>query len=79
MVKAPEPLKRFGSWKIFSGGDMENTELGYEITADRLNESDWWVSFLTEPKFDWNTFIHAYFYACKEAKVDILHIKMNFL
>ncbi|MBA4849472.1 hypothetical protein H1R81_03670 [Emticicia sp. BO119] len=79
MVQAPEPLKRFGCWQVFPGGDMENEALGYEITADRLIESDWWVSFLTEPKFDWNTFIHAYFFACQEAKVEMINLKMNFL
>lgn len=76
---SPEPIKRFGCWKIFAGGDMENTDLGYEITSDRLTEPDWWISFHTEPKFDWNTFIPAYFFACKQAKVDKLNLNLNFL
>jgi hypothetical protein len=79
MAKKNEPVKRFGGWLIYENGDMYQQNFEYEITFDRLNESDWWSFFVTEPNFNWNEFIPAYFYACKLAKVETLNLNLSLI
>lgn len=79
MAQPLEPLKRFGEWLVFENGNMVHDTEGYEIDHDRLNESDWWTFFFTEPNFNWNEFIPAYFFACKQANVQTLNLNLNLI
>lgn len=80
MAQLPLPnQRRFGEWEVCDKGNMTNNSKGFEISHDRLKESEWWAFFYTEPNFNWNEFIPAYFYACKQAKIEKLNLNLNLL
>lgn len=56
-------------WWIDVRGDMYQVREEYDIVADRLDEGDWIRHLMTKAWFDANTFLPAYFEACKRAGI----------
>lgn len=56
-------------WFISPNGDMYASFGRYTIEAIRLKEEDWIIHLMEKKWFDANTFIPAYFEACKRAKI----------
>lgn len=59
----------FGKWQVHLNGDMIYDNGRYEISSDRLDESDWVAHLFGKGWIDWNDFIPAYFQACKNAEI----------
>ena len=55
-------------WEISPKGDLVGWGY-YWITSDRLNENDWILHLMEKAAFDANTFIPAYFEACRRAGI----------
>ena len=54
-------------WYLSPQGDMMNTRSGYTIEHDILKKDDWVLHLSEKRWFDANTFIPAYFEACRRA------------
>ena len=64
-------------WFLSSRGDMMCRRGGYEITADILDRGHW-LWFLTEKRwFDANTFLPAYYEACRRAGIKEVRITIG--
>ena len=61
-------------WLLSPKGDMKHCYVGYEIAYDILEKGDWLLHLSAKRWFDANTFIPAYFEACRRA--GLRNIKM---
>lgn len=72
----PNGYEQFNEdWQLSPKGDMCFHNGRYDIEAERLKEDDWIIHLMEKAWFDANTFIPAYFEACRRAgvkKVEIL-------
>lgn len=63
-------------WNIDPTGNLEHAKRGYFIESARLTEEDWLLHLSTSKAwFDANTFLPAYFEACKRANKKHVTIK----
>lgn len=56
-------------WNVSKGGDLCNKENGYLITSEQLAKKNWFLHLADKVWFDANTFIPAYFEACRRAGI----------
>lgn len=63
-------------WFLDSKGNMCHNR-GYDIAANRLSESDWLSHLMEKVWFDANTFLPAYFEACRRAGIEKLTINIE--
>lgn len=74
--KIPQGYEIFNDdWALSSTGDMFCIESYYEIYDNLLNQSHWILHLMEKWWFDANTFIPAYFEACKRAGIKEVRIK----
>ena len=69
------PYEKQKDWIVSKSGDLEHIERGYFIRADRLTEEDWLLHLTEKAWFDANTFLPAFFEACKRAGKQRVTIK----
>ena len=66
----PKGYEQFNEdWQLSERGDMCFHNSRYYIDADRLKESDWIIHLMGKVWFDANTFLPAYFEACRRAGI----------
>ena len=61
-------------WEITEDGDLREIHGDYTIAHDRLTENDWILHLDGRRGVDLNTFIPAYFEACRRAGIRELKI-----
>ena len=72
----PEGYEKYNEdWCLTADGDMYNVRTDYEIGSDRLNEDDWILHLMQKRWFDANTFIPAYFEACRRKGIPVVMIR----
>ena len=77
--KIPQGYEIFNDdWALSSTGDMFCIESYYEIYDYLLAQSHWILHLMEKRWFDANTFIPAYFEACKRAGIKEVRIKTYF-
>lgn len=54
-----EPIKVFGTWSVYAGGELRQENLGFVITPDRLIEKDWILNLIVLGE-NLNDFFPAY-------------------
>lgn len=65
-------------WAISPNGDLKHIKMQYCIPADRLEEEDWILHLTEKAWIDFNTFIPAYFEACRRAGIKNIKIITNY-
>jgi len=65
-------------WFIGADGTMRNAWSGYEIDGDRLSEDDWILHCMTKRWFDANTFLPAYFEACRTIGLKVVPMRISY-
>lgn len=65
-------------WYLSPQGDMCNKFSDYFIEADRLDEDDWFLHCMHKRWFDGNTFLPAYYEACKRAGIQEVTMRMYY-
>ena len=74
----PEMWEEQKDWEISKQGDLTHIKRDYYISHDRLSEDDWLLHLITKGWFDANTFLPAYFEACKRAGIKEVTIKTTY-
>lgn len=64
-------------WLLTPKGDMKSRLSGYEIGCDVLCRDDWMLHLMEKRWFDANTFIPAYFDACKRARQKVVRMRVG--
>lgn len=64
-------------WWISPQGDMNHVS-DYCINAYRLGEDDWILHLMEKSWFDANTFLPAYFEACRRAEIKTVEIRVRY-
>lgn len=68
--KRPKGYEEFNEdWYLSTRGDMINSWNGYPIYHNQLTRNDWVLHLMAKMWFDANTFIPAYFEACRRIGV----------
>lgn len=65
-------------WEISPKGDLYHPKRDYPIEAERLNEKNWIIHMMGKGWIDLNSFIPAYFEACRRAGFDTIEIITNY-
>lgn len=65
-------------WFISPGGDMMNTLSCYVIGSDVLDHDDWILLLTAKRWFDANTFIPAYFEACRRRGLKVVPMRIEY-
>lgn len=65
-------------WFLTPDGDMFNAWSDYEIENDRLDEDDWILHCMGKRWFDANTFIPAYFEACRRKGLKVVQLRIDY-
>lgn len=65
-------------WYLSTDGDMCNSRSDYFIEADRLDEDDWILHCMEMAWFDGNTFLPAYWEACRRAGIKEVTMKISY-
>lgn len=65
-------------WFLTPDGDMFNAWSDYEIDSDRLDEDDWILHCMSKRWFDANTFIPAYFEACRRKGLKFVQMRISY-
>lgn len=65
-------------WEISPKGDLCHKKMGYNIYNNQLNQNDWILHMMEKGWCDLNTFIPAYFEACRRAGINSLKILSNY-
>lgn len=74
-----ETWERFNDdWWLSDAGDMWNGKGCYAIYENRLAEGDWLLHLMGKVWFDANTFIPAYFDACRRVGIKKVTINIDY-
>lgn len=65
-------------WFLTPDGDMFNAWSDYEIESDRLDEDDWILHCIGKRWFDANTFLPAYFEACRRKGLKVVQMRISY-
>ena len=65
-------------WHISPNGDMLSSRSGYEIGNDVLDKDNWILQCADKRWFDANTFIPAYFEACRRKGFKLVSIRVSY-
>lgn len=65
-------------WFLSPDGDMMNCRSGYEIERDVLDHDDWILQLMDKRWFDANTFIPAYYEACRRKGIHVVQMRTFF-
>lgn len=65
-------------WHISPNGDLMSSKSGYEIGSDVLEHDDWILNLSEKRWFDANTFIPAYYEACRRKGVKIVQMRIDY-
>jgi len=75
IYKAPEGYEEFNTdWFLSPSGDMICRRGGYQIAHDILPVTNWPEHLMEKRWFDGNTFLPAYFEACRRAGITTIRI-----
>lgn len=78
-VQCPESWTEFNEdWIIGMDGHLVSTRSGYDIVADELGKGHWFVHLMEKRWFDANTFLPAYFEACRRAGIKSVTIQTGY-
>ena len=78
VAEAVPAWKQQTDWKISEDGDLEHVKQRYLIPADRLDDNDWILHMSEKNWCNLNTFIPAYFEACRRAGLNLVMIRTNY-
>lgn len=77
--KCPEGYDVYNEdWFLSPKGDMCNRCSGYYIEADKLRKDDWILHCMERRWFDANTFIPAYWEACRRAGIKKVTMRIEY-
>lgn len=65
-------------WFLSSEGDMYNAWSLYEIDSDTLTDDDWLLHCMGKRWFDANTFLPAYFEACRRKGLKVVQMRISY-
>ncbi|MBO0936475.1 hypothetical protein J2I47_07965 [Fibrella sp. HMF5335] len=65
-------------WIVSPTGDLTYEPRAYTITADRLNEEDWFLHMMTKGWCDMSEFVPTYFKALQNADVQTVLIRSHY-
>ena len=64
-------------WFLSRKGDMLNRLSDYNISHDTIGHGDWLIHLMEKRWFDANTFIPAWFEACRRARVKTVRMDVG--
>lgn len=77
--KTPDGYEQFNEdWALSPEGDMSFHNDRYYISHDRLKEDDWILHLMGKGWFDANTFLPAYFEACRRNGIKVVKIRIQY-
>lgn len=65
-------------WTISTEGELHHGKMNYTIEASRLNEKNWILHMMEKSWVNLNTFMPAYFEACRRAGIQELPILIHY-
>lgn len=75
----PKGFDEYNSdWFISTDGDMMNARSCYQIGSDVLDHDDWLLHLSEKRWFDANTFIPAYFEACRRKGIRTVQMRISY-
>lgn len=75
-----KPVATYGDWKVFADGEIRNTKHQLRMQPQRFREPDWCIKLHRNYPWmveGWNTFMPAFFRACKLAGIEEVTIKIS--
>lgn len=77
-IECPDGFEPFNEdWFLSPEGDMLNAS-EYYIPSDRLGEDDWILHCMGRNWFDANTYLPAFFEACRRAKIKVVKMRIDY-
>ncbi len=77
--QCPEGYEEYNEdWCLTPDGDMYNVLSDYEIGSNMLYKDDWILHLSEKRWFDANTFIPAYFEACRRKGISLVMIRTHY-
>lgn len=70
--------RTYKDWTVSPAGDLTYEPRAYTITADRLDEDDWFLHMMEKGWCDMNEFVPAYFQAMRNAGINSVEIKTQY-
>lgn len=75
----PKGYEEYNSdWFISPDGDMMNARSCYVIGSDVLDHDDWILLLTVKRWFDANTFLPAYFEACRRKGLKVVQMRIDY-
>ncbi len=65
-------------WNISPDGELFHNTTRYQISAQELDKKDWILHMMGKRWVNFNTFIPAYFEACRRAGIDTIKMISNY-